>query len=143
MAKLKNIETAFTFEETEAHPIGSMMTVGNNRQVERKDNNTLICRLHGHPVLTVELMKELGGGFVLMLTANDCGYVTSTTRQAITDFLQVFGYRGSASIAGGVLHMGYHDGWGKDRTETIATNGICRQRVNAMDLDIPIRMKRG
>ena len=106
MAMLKNTDTAFTFEPSEKHPIGSMLTVGNNRQVERKDETTLICRLHGHPVLTVELMKELGGGYVLMFEANHCGYVTSTTRNAITDFLREFGYRGSASIAGGDLSIG-------------------------------------
>lgn len=71
---------------------GSRVTIGNNRQVQKRADET-IYRLHGHPVVRVTADT---------LTVDTCGYSTVTTRNAIRDFIEAhLGFRVGVSFARG------------------------------------------
>jgi len=85
MAKIKNIQHF-------SHA-GSMGTVGNNRFASTsKDGRTTSCSLHGHQIVEINLMTG-------KLTLNACGYHTTTTRQAMADFLGALNIVGKVSFA--------------------------------------------
>lgn len=83
MARIKNFPRGETSRR---------ITVGNNRQAE-VTNGTTRCYLHGHNVATFR-----ADGRVELDT---CGYMTSTTRQAMNDFLHAMGLHAGVSFAGG------------------------------------------
>lgn len=77
---------------------GTRVTIGNNRQVQKKADGETIYRLHGHPIV-----RFSPDG---ILTADCVGYRTVTTRAAITDFVEAHtGYRTMVSFAGGLFHL--------------------------------------
>lgn len=83
MAKIKNFPRGET---------NRRITVGNNRQAE-VTNGTTRCYLHGHNVATFH-----ADGRVELDT---CGYLTTTTRQAMNDFLRAMRLQAHVSFARG------------------------------------------
>lgn len=110
MAKIKNIKlTGNTLS------IGESVTVGNNRTIERVETDyrkpyELHYKLHGHAIAHV---KRFHNG-IIQVQIEDCGYVTSTTRNALNDLFNVLGLRVGVSIAGGKLTATSTDSFGHD-----------------------------
>tara|TARA_R110000851_G_scaffold158038_1_gene300938 strand:- start:3549 stop:3944 length:396 start_codon:yes stop_codon:yes gene_type:complete len=93
MAKLKNTSKIFDLSP------GQAVTVGHNRTITRTDNAggfSFECRLHGHPIMTVDLP---GAAAIAKITLNTCGYPGPTTRDAMADFARAFGLNLSVSFA--------------------------------------------
>lgn len=110
MAKLKNTHKIFDLAN------GQAMTVGNNRTITRDSGNEFTCRLHGHPVVKVKVLSPCSGNVVLWL--DSCGYLTTTTINAMGDFMRAFGVSGIASRAGGKLSARWFaDGWKERQAE--------------------------
>lgn len=127
MAQLKNTHV-FTFRDVVNN--GALVTVGNNRQA-RTERETLAtgdevrrvcCYLHGYNVATFsQHWYKAPGGFdhdprAVFVELDTCGFMTTTTRAAMKDFLDAMRVSGSASVARGELsarYMGmdaqYHD----------------------------------
>lgn len=97
MAQLKNTDKLFDLEN------GQAVTVGNNRTVTRDTKTKFTGRLHGHPIFHITCAPT----GVVFVKLNACGYLTVTTRAAMTDFMRAFGISGSTSIAGGFLSARY------------------------------------
>ena len=94
MALIKNMEKVW-----KAAP-GVSVTVGNNRTITRDESGAFVCRLHGHPVVTITPKGASGIAYVRL---DVCGYLTTTTVAAMSDFLGAFGISAAASRAGGFL----------------------------------------
>lgn len=127
MAQLKNTHV-FTFCDEVNN--GALVTVGNNR-LARTERETLPngdevrrvrCYLHGHNVATFsQTWYKAPGGFdhdprAVDVELDACGYLTTTTRAAMNDFIGAMRVSGSASVARQELsarYMGldaqYHD----------------------------------
>jgi len=133
MAQISATEL-FRFENFNPKLIG--MTVGNNRAVSHtvtahtdKDGVTRVTAksitgsLHGHPVFE---LRKLGTTDLnderYSLTIDTCGYMTSTTRSAMQDFLRASGLNASVSIAGGELQVSliFKDTGGRHQLRTHA-----------------------
>lgn len=103
MAQLRNTQF-FTFD-LDTWKTRRAVTVGHNRTIELdRDSGVLICRLHGNPVAAFS--RKEGG--ILHMVLNDCGYRTTTTRAAMTDFIRGMGLRGSVSFARGGFRVRIH-----------------------------------
>lgn len=115
MAKLKNLH-AFKRNWT-AHNME--VTVGNNRVAQRisggagKKEHKTVFKLHGS-ILVQAIWNDLHGLLVVHVT--DAGYPTSTTREAIKDFLRGLGVtHAKVSMAGGELSIKVVDTFGHER----------------------------
>ena len=110
MVKLKNIDLT-----SNPLSIGESVTVGNNRTIERVDTDyrnpyELHYKLHGHAIAHV---KRFHNG-VIQVHIDDCGYVTSTTRNALKDLFDALDLRVGVSIAGGKLTATSFDAFGHE-----------------------------
>ena len=94
MTKLRNKDRVWSA------PVGESVTIGHNRTVTRDVSGAFVCRLHGHPVATIEPKGTSG---VVYVRLDVCGYLTRTTIAAMGDFCDVFGVAAAASRAGGFL----------------------------------------
>lgn len=97
MAKLKNTQYA-TFDKSKWGNKSSVV-VGNNRKLhycETDGEIHLQFYLHGSMVAQYSKLAE---GYELIL--DTCGYMTTTTRQAMCDALGLFGLRGGVSFSKG------------------------------------------
>jgi hypothetical protein len=108
MTIMKN-KHAFEFDP-HANP-DKFYTVGNNRQVRRytadhTNKMRVACYLHGHNIATFECINA--NRVEVFLTT--CGFMTSTTRRAMNDFLREMGIKGRVSFAGGKMTVRYTDG---------------------------------
>ena len=75
-------------------------TVGNNRTLTRTSEG-LVGMLHGHPVATFTETSD-SEGRLIQITLDPCGYETTTTRQAMQDFVEaITGVRCGVSFAKG------------------------------------------
>jgi len=98
MAILRNTEYA-TFDAAKWNG-KPQVTVGHNRTLQLATDAIGPCltfRLHGHVVAA--FWKANNGTFQLKM--DSCGYHTTTTRNAITDAVNLFGFAGGVSFAKG------------------------------------------
>lgn len=111
MAIIKNPEL-FRFDAFDPSICGK--PVGNNRTVTHAgdpDMRHIEAALHGHKVFAFSRYTPKGWrAYKTLLTLDHCGYPTSTTRQAMCDFLAAAGLRGSVSFAGGKFSVRVFDG---------------------------------
>lgn len=96
MAHLKNLD-AFTFNQAQFAALKSAQ-VGHNRMVTLTPEGELQCRLHGHKVASFK-----GGADGLEVTLDHCGWLTTTTMAAMSDFLAAMGVWGNVGRAKGVF----------------------------------------
>ena len=116
MAHLKNLSKIFDLDH------GQTVTVGHNRTVERF-HDMFYCRLHGHAVAHI---RPMGSSGICRVMLDDCGYPTTTTRQAMQDFARAFGCTLSVSFAKGGMTARFKDAAGTHRDRDLdrgAVNG--------------------
>lgn len=136
MAQIESTEL-FRFENFDATIAGK--TVGNNRTVThrhntvtaddgvtRKDCLEIVGALHGHPVFRMRKFNPKDAetwSTTHSLRLDTCGYLTTTTRAAMDDFLRAAGLRSKVSIAGSELNcwLFFKDGG----SHKLRTNGQC------------------
>lgn len=103
MAQLSNLDRIWTA------PPGTAVTVGNNRTITRETRadgvKHFVCRLHGAPVA---IIVPHGAAGTVSVRLDACGYLTTTTIRAMSDFIGAFGVAGAASRAGGILSARWH-----------------------------------
>lgn len=97
MAQLKNTHKIFDMQN------GASMTIGNNRVLARVNRATWVGSLHGHPIFKIicDMGAETDGDCRIKL--DTCGYMTPTTRDAMSDFCKAFGVSVGVSFAKGVF----------------------------------------
>lgn len=103
MARITNIKP---FTETTN---GVDVKVGHNRTVNNSPaDDIIVCKLHGHSVLVLDTKEN-------RLRLDTCGYMTTTTRSAMKDFLdhlpQTKGLVRNVSFAKGVFSVLVNDEW--------------------------------
>lgn len=69
--------------------------VGNNRTIYTHDG-VFCCALHGNEIAQFELTDDPRA---VKVSLDHRNYMTTTTRQAMADFLEFFGVQGSVSFA--------------------------------------------
>lgn len=112
MAKIYNQKYATFDWDVWAHR--ERVLVGNNRhlQIIKGDNSTgLIYTLHGNQIVTY-LLDHVNGTRTVIF--NTCGYMTVTTRAAMCDAMNLFGFNGGVSFAKGKMSIRLN---GEDKTE--------------------------
>jgi hypothetical protein len=103
MAQLKNTHRIFDMHNN------ASMTIGNNRTLTRINRAKWVGALHGHPIFTIICDMGVGTDGSCRITLNTCGYMTPTTRDAMSDFCEAFGVVVGVSFAKGVF-TARHDG---------------------------------
>lgn len=109
MAIIKKPEL-FRFEN---HIDGLTKTVGNNRTVTHHKvvgAREIVGCLHGYPIF--RLSQDYNDTDMMKLELSHCDWLTTTTRQAMTDFMNAAGIRGGVSFAGGKFSVRVNDGDG-------------------------------
>ena len=96
MAKMKS----YTLEQIKEK---SCVTVGNNRTISVNEG-VFCCFLHGHEIAQFEMTDD---PHAVKVSLDHCGWQTTTTRQAMKDFLEYFGVMGSVSFAKGKFSVRY------------------------------------
>lgn len=113
MANLSNVHL-FDFRNFDHHTVQDKR-VGHNRTVTHSQegwSDVITGKLHGHPVFKFKHFVQGRVDFYIV-EFDTCGYMTATTREAMTDFLRASGFRGAASIAKGQLSVRLVDAEGQ------------------------------
>lgn len=98
MAQMKEI----SLDEIQA--VGREVKVGHNRTIEYMGGNVFSCRLHGSEIAQFELESDPRA---IKVSLDHCRYMTTTTRQAMKDFMGFFGVQGGVSFAKGKFGIRY------------------------------------
>lgn len=95
-----------------------IVTVGHNRQIRKcrgpvSNRLRIACYLHGHQIATFDRLSDTHCEVML----STCGYMTSTTRRAMNDFIDAMGIKGRVSFAGGTMTARHraNDGYNSER----------------------------
>ena len=97
----------------------STVTVGNNRTIAyQSKDNVFSCFLHGHEI--AQFQPAEGDDRVMKVCLDHCGYMTTTTRNAMHDFMEYFGVDARVSFAKGNFSVKYTAADMRTYTETDA-----------------------
>lgn len=116
MARITNRERFnFNTDELNEH---RFIKVGNNREIRKywhevSGNPRVAGYLHRNNIICIE--KVAPDRVEVYLTT--CGYMTTTTRSAMNDFLKAMGLKARVSFAGGVMSVRYDDKYTTKRKE--------------------------
>ena len=99
-----------------------IMTVGHNRQIRKcrgpvSNRLRIACYLHGNLIATFERLSATHCEVML----STCGYMTTTTRRAMNDFIGAMGIKGRVSFAGGTMTVRHHanSGYNKESENSL------------------------